>query len=585
MSLRTRLEALRLRLAHAAQAVIDEWQQDDEGVDEEFGSGGACDAVAQAMAGVLGDIETMEGGHEGDDHAYLIAYDDNEAYVVDIPPGVYERGGGYSWRKIPNVQITEGDIVIDPINRRDIDPEMRENNAIAPNASLKLEPGQHLETRYVLAGAYRGRDINERALLTHAIIVQGEPPGDEVRVLCSQPLDHIADYYSSTPEEAALPPTCATCLKRWERLQLHPNPRAGASRDSSGRYDHDNMNLMCVCGHTLGMHGMGEGKRGSKRVCQYGSCLELGEPDEPCTCENFKKARIQPNPRKRGPAMQLGASSDAANREREASGGRFSRSPPCDFCGKSCAAEHFTDDRATGGSDGPGFYLCGRVTCIRARDRLESEEGFGALKQRYAEQRAKNDGQRPNGRHSRHPTVVQYAVHELFKRKSPKTAAENTARKLNGGTNMFIDVSSDTDIDPKELEEALWINMAEYAAQGRCKPGEERGCAQGALMHFGQWQWGKPPKTKMEDKIILYMSRLQHTPNGSDYYVWVLNHDDTPKDEGPYGPKDLESAKTFARIAATNGAHDRAVSRGIDPQSPSFEIVRRYEHGTGERLQ
>jgi hypothetical protein len=72
------------------------------------------------------------------------------------------------------------------------------------------------------------------------------------------------------------------------------------------------------------------------------------------------------------------------------------------------------------------------------------------------------------------------------------------------------------------------------------------------------------------------------TPNGG-YYVWVLGSHNEPLEEGPAGPHELESAKTFARISATKGAHDRVVSRGRNPEAPSFEIVRRYRAGTGER--
>lgn len=72
-------------------------------------------------------------------------------------------------------------------------------------------------------------------------------------------------------------------------------------------------------------------------------------------------------------------------------------------------------------------------------------------------------------------------------------------------------------------------------------------------------------------------------PNAS-HYVWVLGADGLPlQTEGPHGPHDLEGAKTFARIGATEGVHDRAVSRGKDPESASFEIVRIYRAGSGER--
>lgn len=69
------------------------------------------------------------------------------------------------------------------------------------------------------------------------------------------------------------------------------------------------------------------------------------------------------------------------------------------------------------------------------------------------------------------------------------------------------------------------------------------------------------------------------------YYVWPLTRDGEPMAaEGPWGPyPDLIGAKTFARIGATEGAHDRAVTAGRDPSVPSFRIVRIYRRGTGDR--
>lgn len=73
--------------------------------------------------------------------------------------------------------------------------------------------------------------------------------------------------------------------------------------------------------------------------------------------------------------------------------------------------------------------------------------------------------------------------------------------------------------------------------------------------------------------------------NATGYYVWPLTRDNKPLvGEGPWGPyPELDGAKTFARIGATEGKHDRAVTVGRDPVSPSFQIVRVYKAGSGAR--
>lgn len=58
-------------------------------------------------------VEIREGGWEGDDHAYIIVQRGRKAFVVDIPPEVYETGGGYSWRKRKGVQFEPDDVVIE----------------------------------------------------------------------------------------------------------------------------------------------------------------------------------------------------------------------------------------------------------------------------------------------------------------------------------------------------------------------------------------------------------------------------------------------------------------------------------------
>ena len=95
------LEALKPQLAAAAQEVYDEW---DENLDE-YGGGGICHLIAEAMVGVLDehDIDATEQHTTIDEnHVFVLAQDPNGAgiFYVDIPPSTYEVGSGYSWSKI-----------------------------------------------------------------------------------------------------------------------------------------------------------------------------------------------------------------------------------------------------------------------------------------------------------------------------------------------------------------------------------------------------------------------------------------------------------------------------------------------------
>lgn len=120
------LKSLRKQIVTQAQPILDAWEQDEEGFDEEFGGGGACDAIAQEIAGILAEngFDITEGGQDGDDHAFNVALKDGRAFVVDIPAGVYESGGGYSWKKLQDVQLDPNDVeIIELYNVSDYDYE------------------------------------------------------------------------------------------------------------------------------------------------------------------------------------------------------------------------------------------------------------------------------------------------------------------------------------------------------------------------------------------------------------------------------------------------------------------------------
>jgi len=117
--LRSQLELLRPIIIAAAQRVYDTWEPDDEY--DDFSGGGICDAISSEISSILAGagIDSTEGGQDGDDHSFVIAYDRRFAYVVDIHHSTYESGGGYSWQKIPGVIFQPEDVQIFEVDRPD----------------------------------------------------------------------------------------------------------------------------------------------------------------------------------------------------------------------------------------------------------------------------------------------------------------------------------------------------------------------------------------------------------------------------------------------------------------------------------
>lgn len=107
------------QLVKVAQKVYNEWEQDEEGIDVDYGGGGICDDIASEMCAVLSNngIDCFSHYNQYDYHTTAMAYDTEtqELYSVNLPAGVYESGAGYTWTKIPNVKISPGDIVIEEI--------------------------------------------------------------------------------------------------------------------------------------------------------------------------------------------------------------------------------------------------------------------------------------------------------------------------------------------------------------------------------------------------------------------------------------------------------------------------------------
>lgn len=110
--------ALRAKMAAAAQAVYDEWEQDDEGESFEYGCGGICDDIASAMAGVLREagFEVTTQHDDSENHTAVYVLVEDSVYYVDIPHSIYETGTFYRYRKISDVTFSAGDVVIDVVD-------------------------------------------------------------------------------------------------------------------------------------------------------------------------------------------------------------------------------------------------------------------------------------------------------------------------------------------------------------------------------------------------------------------------------------------------------------------------------------
>lgn len=116
------ISAWKPAMCQFAQQVYDEWDQsDEENGDWQVGFGGICDLIAEKICDVLGtagvDCVSHNWGDSGENHTSVIANLADGVFEVDIPFHVYETGGGYSWKKIPDVVFDPRDVVISQIER------------------------------------------------------------------------------------------------------------------------------------------------------------------------------------------------------------------------------------------------------------------------------------------------------------------------------------------------------------------------------------------------------------------------------------------------------------------------------------
>lgn len=191
--LHLKLKSLRPHMARAAQEVYDNWDQSDP--DDEFGGGGICDRVSDAIGNVLSThgIDHIEGGAEGDGHAFKIAHDDHHAFYVDIPHQHYERGGGYSWTKVPGFKFNQEHVGIEPIPHEWIDDSIEK--AIDPDHPL-TQWAEEARSRYGLTSLHAYPSLHDDWKL-HNLIVPKESRGQGVGSAVITELTNLADKHGA----------------------------------------------------------------------------------------------------------------------------------------------------------------------------------------------------------------------------------------------------------------------------------------------------------------------------------------------------------------------------------------------------
>jgi len=103
------LKQLRPEMVQVAQHAYDAWDEEER---DTYAGGGICHIIADAILDVLYQhnitATTQSSSHE--QHVYVVAQVEEGVYMVDIHHSIYERGGGFSWTKVPDVVFEPDDI-------------------------------------------------------------------------------------------------------------------------------------------------------------------------------------------------------------------------------------------------------------------------------------------------------------------------------------------------------------------------------------------------------------------------------------------------------------------------------------------
>jgi|19_taG_2_1085344.scaffolds.fasta_scaffold00118_2 hypothetical protein len=256
-TLATRLTQLRPALAAAAQQVYNNWCGED---DPEIGAGGICDQITMEMSTILSTegIDITEGGHDGDDHSYLIAYDDESSYSIDIPANYYESGGGYSWTKLPEVQFTPDMVQIHETQR----PDWVDEFDLMESDYDGLEDADQFELGHFCDGCsndFHWDDLDLCACDAIWCDYCANPTGERWRLIDGKWSSWEDSMFDWVPEHTAeFPPggrehpetgTMIACPRCMSDKYVSPYPEIVAESDYSGLEDADEFRDPDACIH------------------------------------------------------------------------------------------------------------------------------------------------------------------------------------------------------------------------------------------------------------------------------------------------------------------------------------------------
>lgn len=118
------------QLLARAQQDYDAWDESDQ---DTYAGGGICHIIADSICDVLyqAGINCAPVSCSYEQHVYVAAQFDEGVYTIDIPYHVYETGGGFSWKKIPDVRFAPRDMVFYRVSGdpREFDDYIAENFA------------------------------------------------------------------------------------------------------------------------------------------------------------------------------------------------------------------------------------------------------------------------------------------------------------------------------------------------------------------------------------------------------------------------------------------------------------------------